>query len=148
MVTALASYRRSPQPKFRTNSDKRFGDAFRVVTTDLDRDERSTRACAASVATFGGDEVRPGDDTVAPKSRRSRPVTGRSDAEFRFQDIVHGLRVGLAAGRLHHLADEPAGELRLGFGLGHLVRIGRDDVVDHLLDRAEIGYLLHAARID
>jgi hypothetical protein len=32
------------------------------------------------------------------------------------------LRIGFAAGRLHHLADEPAGQLRLGFRLRHFVR--------------------------
>src|SRR5439155_1802272 len=71
-----------------------------------------------------------------------------SDPELRLQEIVHGLRIGLAAGRLHHLTDEPAGELRPGFRLRDLVRIGRYDVVDHLFDRAEIGDLLHAARLD
>ena len=39
-------------------------------------------------------------------------------------------------------------ELRLGLRLRDLVGIGGDDVVDHLLDRAEVGDLLHAARLD
>src|SRR3954466_10259049 len=71
-----------------------------------------------------------------------------SDAELRLQQIVDGLRIGLAAGLLHHLADEPAGELRLGFRLRDLVRIGGDDVVDDLLDRAQVRNLLHAAAFD
>src|SRR4030095_3951602 len=70
-----------------------------------------------------------------------------SDAELRLQEIVDRLRVGLAARRLHHLADEPAGELRLGFRLRDLVRIGGDDVVDDLLDRAPVPGLLHFARL-
>src|SRR5712664_4843628 len=41
----------------------------------------------------------------------------RSDAEFGFEQVVDGLRIGLAARRLHHLADEPADQLRLGLGL-------------------------------
>src|SRR4030095_7130786 len=88
------------------------------------------------------------DGRVSGRDRRSmHPRTPRSrhkercgvsrygtflDAELRFQEIVDGLRVGLAAGLLHHLADEPAGELRLGFRLRDLVRIGRNDVVDDL----------------
>ena len=39
-------------------------------------------------------------------------------------------------------------ELRLGLGLRDLVGIGGDDLVDHLLDRADVGDLLHAARFD
>lgn len=48
---------------------------------------------------------------------------GISDAELALEQVVDGLRIGLA-GRLHHLADEPADHLRLGFRLRHLVRIG------------------------
>jgi hypothetical protein len=51
-----------------------------------------------------------------------------SDAELGFQEIVDGLQVGLAAGGLHHLTDEPAERLRLRLGLGDLVRIGGDRV--------------------
>src|ERR1700754_3803110 len=36
----------------------------------------------------------------------------------------------------------------LGFRLRNLVRIGGDDVVDHLFDRAQVRDLLHAARLD
>src|SRR5262245_20845580 len=66
-----------------------------------------------------------------------------SETELGFQEIVDGLRVRLAAGRLHHLSDEPAERLRLRFRLLHLVRIGRDDLVDHLFDRREVSDLLH-----
>jgi hypothetical protein len=58
------------------------------------------------------------------------------------------LRVGLAAGRLHHLADEPAGQRRLGLGLGDLVGVGRDHLVDGLFDGAGVGDLFHAALFD
>src|SRR5262245_5812088 len=33
-----------------------------------------------------------------------------SEAEFRLEQIVHRFRIGLAAGRLHHLTDEPTRE--------------------------------------
>src|SRR5690242_6894345 len=83
------------------------------------------------------------------RDRRERVLSARSsDAEPGFQEIVDGLRVRLAAGRLHHLADEPAERLRLRLGLRHLVRIGRDDLVDYLFDRRQVGDLLHAARFD
>src|SRR5262245_44145450 len=81
-------------------------------------------------------------------AKARRPRARSSETELRFQEIVDGLRVRLAAGRLHHLADEPAERLRLRLGLRHLVRIGRDDLVDHLFDRREVGDLLHAARFD
>jgi hypothetical protein len=40
----------------------------------------------------------------------SASIKLRSDAELVFQERVDRLRVGLAAGRLHHLADEPCGQ--------------------------------------
>ena len=49
---------------------------------------------------------------------------------------------------LHDLADEPAEQARLLLGLRRLVRIGVDDLRDHGLDGAEVGDLLHAARLD
>ena len=63
-------------------------------------------------ARFGEDAD---DDVVVP-------LRDASDAELRLQEIVDRLRIGFAAGRLHHLADEPAGQLRLGFRLRHFVR--------------------------
>ena len=51
-----------------------------------------------------------------------------SDAELGLQEVVDALRVGLAARRLHHLADEPAERLRLVPDLRGLVGIGRNDV--------------------
>ena len=64
-----------------------------------------------------------------------RRGTSRSETELLLEQVIDGLRVGLAARRLHHLADEPADRLRVGFGVGDLVGVSTDDVVDDLLDR-------------
>src|SRR5947209_17768194 len=98
------------------------------------RDLRWARACM-------GDHAALGDDTAATDLIRS-------DAELGFEQIVDRLRISLAAGRLHDLADEPADELWLGFRLLDLVRVGGDDVIDDLFDRAEVSDLPHAARLD
>ena len=50
--------------------------------------------------------------------------------------------------RLHHLADEPARQRRLGSRLLDLVGIGGNYIVHRLLDRAGICHLLHAAAFD
>src|SRR5438132_3372650 len=111
MVTALASRRRSPKPVLRTNRDRpiRVRVFVRMVNFGSQRtiDARSHASCAAS------------------STARVVPLRDALDAELRLQEIIHSLRIGLAAGLLHHLADEPAGELRLGFRLRDLVRIGR-----------------------
>src|SRR6185295_5383974 len=62
-----------------------------------------------------------------------------SDAELLLQQVVHRLRIGLAARGFHRLPDEPPGELWLFLSLR--------DLVDDPLDRAEVGDLLHAARV-
>jgi len=99
----------------------RFGPRFSEQAIDFAAmdDRRASRAITRS-----GD-----DDTTAT-------ILTRSDAELGLEQVVDGLRIGLAARRLHDLADEPADELRLGFRLGYLVRIGGDDVVHHLFDRS------------
>src|SRR5260370_1134906 len=79
---------------------------------------------------------------------RRRHLTPTSDAKFGFEQGVHSLRIGFAAGGFHHLTDKPLDGRGLGFRLRHLVGIGGDDVVDHLLDRTEVGDLFHAARFD
>ena len=58
-----------------------------------------------------------------------------SEAELGLEQIVHGFRIGLAAGRLHHLTDEPTRERGLCLHLLYLVRVARDDLIDHSLDR-------------
>ena len=72
---------------------------------------------------------------------RRRHVAPTSDAKFGLEQIVDGLRISLAAGCLHHLADEPADQLGFGARLFNLVGIGGDDVIDHFLDRAQVGDL-------
>ena len=79
---------------------------------------------------------------------RRRRAIGSFDPQLLFDDLLDGLRVGLALAGLHDLTDEPAGERGLGLRLFDLVGIGGDHLVDHGLDRAGIGDLLHAARLD
>ncbi len=87
-----------------------------------------------------------------PKPDNMHPGIGRDgaqksskavglDAELFLQSIVHGLRVGLAAGRFHDLADEPAEHGGLRLHLLDLVGIGGDDRVDGLFDGTRIGDL-------
>src|SRR3954454_2823766 len=45
------------------------------------------------------------------------------DAQLGLDEVVDGLRIGLAASRLHHLADEPAGHGGLGASLLDLAGI-------------------------
>src|SRR5205823_10910241 len=82
----------------------------------------------------------------APCSRTL--VADRSDVELALEQLVDRLRIGLPSGCSHHLADEPADHRRLGFRLGDLVGIGRDDLVDDLLDRAYVRDLLEPALLD
>src|SRR5690606_13449906 len=87
---------------------------------------------------------------IAGRSRADAVRTNMAllDAEPRLDQVVDGLRVGLAARRLHHLADEPARQRRLLAGLRGLVRIGGDDLVHRFLDSAGVGHLLQPARLD
>src|ERR1700760_2718103 len=84
----------------------------------------------------------------ASPARHRRCSAERSAAELAREDFVDRLRTCFAARRLHHLTDEPTDRFRIGPGLCDLVRIGGDDLVDHLLDGAQVGDLLHAARVD
>jgi hypothetical protein len=117
-LTPLTGHQRSPRTVFLRIAEHRFATSARrsdgkrgarwAVETVQRRHDRATKALDAS----------------------------RSDAELGLQQVVDRLRIGLAARRLHHLANEPADQLRLGFRLRDLVRIAGDDVVDHLFDRA------------
>ena len=60
----------------------------------------------------------------------------KSDTEFALEQLVHGLWIGLAAGRLHRLPDEPADHRRLGFRLLDLIGIGGDHRIGDLRKRA------------
>ena len=56
----------------------------------------------------------------SPFAARNSP---RPQSELALEQFVHGLRIGLAARRLHHLTDEPADQRRLRLRLRHLVRV-------------------------
>src|SRR5690606_37992998 len=70
------------------------------------------------------------------------------ESELGLEDFVHGLRICLAAGLLHHLPDEPAEQTGLRFHGLNLSRITGDDLVHLPLDRASIADLLHPAGLD
>ena len=71
-----------------------------------------------------------------PLEARERVAGGatRSDVELCLEQLVHGLRVRLAAGCLHHLTDEPSDHCGFRIRLRSLVGIVGDDIVDELLD--------------
>src|SRR5262245_45183514 len=83
-------------------------------------------------------------------ARRVSPIsTSRpSKIELASEQFVDDLRVRLAGGRFHHLADEPADQHRLRLRLRDLLGVSGDDVVDHLLDRRQVGDLPHSSRLD
>ena len=54
-------------------------------------------------------------ETFSPPRALTRSACSASKSELALEQFVHGLRVGLAAGGLHHLSDEPADRLRVGF---------------------------------
>jgi hypothetical protein len=64
----------------------------------------------------------PAPGAWARTNRMFSPISLFLDAELCLDQVLHCLRVGLAAGCLHHLADEPAGKCGLGLGLGDLIR--------------------------
>src|SRR5690606_21984407 len=69
--------------------------------------------------------------------------------EPRAKNLVDLLRVGLAAGRLHHLPDEEPDHLSLAVAvLLHLLGIGAHHIVDERFDRRAIGDLHEAAALD
>src|SRR5690242_19705428 len=59
----------------------------------------------------------------APKTLRRAPrfpaACSASKPELALEQLVHRLRVGLAAGGLQHLPDEPTERLRIGFQIGN-----------------------------
>src|SRR5580658_7118516 len=75
-------------------------------------------------------------------------INNRSQTELALEQIVDELGISLAAGRLHDLADKPADRFRVRLGVGDLVGIVGDNVVDDLLDGAVVGDLLQAALLD
>src|SRR5215207_2306456 len=85
------------------------------------------------------------------QNRSTSPASLRREklgVERLLQELVDDLGVGLAAGRLHHLADEPAEQRGLGLVGRELPRIGVDHRLDGGLDGAGVGDLLQAAFLD
>jgi hypothetical protein len=76
------------------------------------------------------------------RERKGAAEPLRSDAELGLEEIVDRLRVGFAAGRFHHLADEPADRFRVHPGVGDLVRVLGEDVGDELFEFPRVAYLL------
>src|SRR5438445_9826948 len=70
-------------------------------------------------------------DPCAAKRRHYKELEGEEFAE----DVVDGLRIGLAAGGLHDLADEEFEDAFVArFKFGYVVRIFRDDFAGGLLN--------------
>src|SRR5947209_18551832 len=64
------------------------------------------------------------------RSGGSDPPLPALNPELGLEQLVHRLRIGLAARDFHHLSDKPADRLRIGLGVGDLLGIFRDDLVD------------------
>src|SRR5205085_7646376 len=96
------------------------------------RRARSTSSSKTRSATRSKRPASPGPTCLTSTSAGPALI----DAEFRPEERVDGLRIGLAAARLHHLADEPAEERRLRLGLLGLVGVACKDLGDDLLDGA------------
>src|SRR5690606_27722347 len=56
--------------------------------------------------------------------------------ELGLEDVIDSLRIGLAAGLLHDLADEPTQKAGLGFDRRDLPRVAGNDLIDDLFDSA------------
>ena len=99
-----------------------------------------------------GTGLKPQTTESAPALRPaagSLPPSAASGCQLAPQQLVDLGRVRLAARRLHHLPDEKAEQLVLaGAVIGELLRIRRHHLVDHPFDRAAVGNLLQAPRLD
>ena len=85
--------------------------------------------------------INPGDD--------GSPDTAPDGGDTASETVTAaGESSGSAGEPVSELADEPAGERRLGLYLGDLIRVGSDDVVHGLFDGPGVGHLLHAAAFD
>src|SRR6185312_237751 len=81
--------------------------------------------------------------------RRTAATRSSLGIELCPQPLIDKLRIGLAAGRLHHLTDKEAEELRLaGLILADLVGVGGEDLVDLDVDRAGVAGLREPALLD
>src|ERR671919_2502397 len=77
----------------------------------------------------------------------SRSKAG-SSSQLLLQHLVDQRGVGLALGRFHDLADEPAEDFGVVLELFDLIGVGGDDLGRDLLDRAGIRDLLQALLLD
>ena len=118
----------------RTNRCRRFASAAASEAFAAPRSARVREIFRDGASAFNA--VR---GEILRARRRWRP---RSNTETRLEEIVDRLRIGFAAGSFHHLADEPADRFRVALGVADFVRILRDNVVDELFQRRNIGDLL------
>src|SRR5690554_4825080 len=79
---------------------------------------------------------------------RCMEIKALFEFELRLENLVDRLRIGLAAGLLHHLPDKPSQQPWLGLDRFHLSRIAGDDLINDLLDRPGIRNLFHATSFD
>src|SRR5580704_1230514 len=83
-------------------------ESVQVIRCDDTFADHARRHCAADFGSVSSCEAR------ATCSRAGAGGTPRrSDADLLLEQIVDRLRVGLAARRLHHLADEPTDRFRV-----------------------------------
>src|SRR5215203_136904 len=81
--------------------------------------------------------------------RATAAAACRISAERLLQQIVDHAGIGLAAHRLHRLADEETEQLVLAAAIfGDLIGIGGHYSGDHCVDRAGVRGLLHATILD
>src|SRR5258706_1716240 len=78
----------------------------------------------------------------------SCPTRELFHAELGAQQLVEAPGFGLAAGLLHHLADEPADGLGLVLHLGGLTGVAGDQLVDDGVERARVRDLLEPLFFD
>jgi len=137
-IDVIATHRCRSQPRCADSESqflamKKFSwqPASRLIVTRQNRffariaaaDSRCDFSRAAASRLAMNDRCAPACASATPRRCRRRRVRS-SDAELGLEQVVDRLRIGLAAGRLHHLSDEPADQLRLGAGLRDLVGIG------------------------
>ena len=106
-----------------------------VVFVDTEKILRTTRSnvirepfCEAQNARIAiGNSL--DEPLTQDRTRRLATPRARLETDLLLQDLVHGLRICFAAGRLHHLTDEPSDRLRLCSRLLHFVGVGGNDLV-------------------
>src|ERR1700738_161585 len=87
--------------------------------------------------------------TSSPRSSISALTTRPSGAQLLLEQFLCERRIGLAAGRLHHLTREETQHIGFaGFVVGDDLGVGRQHFVDDGLDRAAVAYLRQAFALD